>query len=1006
MRSVIRFSMKNTVAIFLIVAVLVGAGLFAVTQMKMEKYPDVDIPYLHVSIVYPGASPEQSMRDIGEKLEKEFANIDGVVGVYAWGNPNSFYSILKTDMAADIDSVEEEVRSVVAKADLPEEAREPQFFTEKLEPEIYMIAFSGADQAAVQRFVEEQVEPAIRSVQGVDQVNIRGAVNKNVYISVRPDDLKEKGLTLDQVRQLITANNVSIPVGDLRTDAQILPIRIDETLQSVEDIKNIRLTAVPTPESLQASGGKLQSFPLSDIADVTYDTADTAISRMNGLPAVTVTVTAKGGEDAVRAVKNIQKSIDKLAVPAGIDYEVLLDQSKDIEHSVNSMLREVVLGAIMAVIVTLLFLRNLRSTVIAIVSIPLSMFASFIVLNYFGYTLNMMTLAGIAVAIGRVVDDSIVVIENVFRRVSGVQHRSDELVEQSTREVASAITSSTLTTVAVFLPLAFVPGIVGKFFVPLAWTVVVSLLFSLLVAVTVVPLMSKLFLLKVKHVEPKENGVQRTYRRTLNWVLKHRLITLSLAVLLLLGSAAIPALGLIGFNFLPAEKATTFNVNIDMPVGSNAAATERVAKQVEDAVKTHANALRINTYASNESARVSFKVDPDADTDKMAARLRGEFENIEGAQSIVLAGVGMFGSSYLNIIVNGPNREAILEGSEQIAQALKGVDGLEDVRSSAEGEKPEVAIDFNHEALADHGLTPAEVALSLRTMVEGSAITRADIDGKPSDVILKLHSDHTSDMERLKEQELTNRLGLPVKLIEIGDVNLSLGPTVVSHLDQKEYMEVYGTITDENSSKVTSDAFAAIHALDLPDGVTWTSEGAAKEMNEGFVNMGIALAVSIILVYFVMLLAFGEALMPFVILAAIPFSIIGAVLGLYILGEPIGMPAMIGLLMLNGIVVTNAIVLLDRVKQNERSGMPNRQALIEAGVTRVRPILMTALATVGALLPLALSTEAGLVSRALAIVVIGGLASSTLLTLLIVPTIYSLTKRERQAAPSQVPQAV
>lgn len=296
----------------------------------------------------------------------------------------------------------------------------------------------------------------------------------------------------------------------------------------------------------------------------------------------------------------------------------------------------------------------------------------------------------------------------------------------------------------------------------------------------------------------------------------------------------------------------------------------------------------------------------------------------------MLVGLGGIGGSGFTIIVNGPNLESIAQGAEQITAALKDVEGLADVRSSAEGSKPEIGIAFDTQALAENGLTPAEVAMSLRTMVEGDSITQAVIGSKQTDVMLQLASANTSDPEQLKEQELTNRLGQPVKLGELGKVERTLGATSLNRLDGKDYLEVYGTITDENQSKVSGDAFAAINALSLPEGVTWTSEGAAKEMNEGFVNMGIALLISIVLVYFVMLLAFGEALMPFVILASIPFSVTGAIGGLFAVGEPIGMPAMIGLLMLNGIVVTNAIVLLDRVKQNEQTGMERRQALIEA----------------------------------------------------------------------------
>ncbi|MBW7475422.1 efflux RND transporter permease subunit [Paenibacillus oenotherae] len=986
MRPIIRFSMKNTAAILLIIIVLIGGGLYAAGNMKMEMYPDVDIPYMHVTIVYPGASPEQSMRDIGEPLEKAIANIDGVNNIYTWGKPNRFQAVLKTNMSANMEDIEQEVRNAIAKTKLPDTAREPIISSEKMDPEVYEVAFYAPDQEQLQHFVEETVIPAVRSVEGVDTVETSGVLDKRVYVRVKPESLAKYGLTLDMVQQLITANNISVPIGDLRTGEQILPLRISETLQSIEDIESIRLSAKPAPGQAE----RAPQLKLGDIAEVVHESVTTNVTRLNGKPAISVMVLSKGGEDVVAMVEEIKEQLGGLNYPPDMKREELHDQSVEVEKSVYSMLREVLIGACMAVLVTLLFLRNFRSTVIAVISIPLSMFASFIVLQYLGYTLNMMTLAGIAVAIGRVVDDSIVVIENIFRRVRSAQNRDGELVEHATHEVASAITSSTLTTVAVFLPLAFVPGIVGKFFVPLAWTIVVSLLFSLLVAVTVVPLMSRLFLLKLKHAEPQENGVQRLYRRVLRWALGHRLATLAIAILLLLGSASIPAAGLIGFNFLPSEKATTFNVTIGMPIGSTASNTDKVAAKLEEEIKSYPEVIQIVASASNETGRVSFKVEEDADTKRIVDGLQKKFANVSGAKSITIVGTGGIGGSNLSIIVNGTSRDSIAQGAEQITQALQKIEGLANIRSSAEGEKPEVVIGFDPDKLAEHALTPAQVAMSLRTMVEGNTITQADINNKPTDVILQLDTGNTASVELLKKQSILNGQGQAVALQELGEVKEMRNSTQVARLDQKEYLEVYATITDENTSKVSSQVFSTIDSLKLPEGVTWSNEGAAKEMNEGFINMGIALLISIVLVYFVMLLAFGEALLPLVILAAIPFSIIGAITGLYLVGEPIGMPAMIGLLMLNGIVVTNAIVLLDRVKRNERRGMEKGEALLEAGATRLRPILMTAIATIGALMPLALSAEAGLVSRALAVVVIGGLTSSTLLTLVIVPVIYHL----------------
>jgi HAE1 family hydrophobic/amphiphilic exporter-1 len=569
------------------------------------------------------------------------------------------------------------------------------------------------------------------------------------------------------------------------------------------------------------------------------------------------------------------------------------------------------------------------------------------------------------------------------------------MVENATYEVASAITSSTLTTVAVFIPLAFVSGIVGKFFIPLAWTVIVALLFSLLVAVTVVPLLSKHFLLKLKFKPHRESFLQMMYRSMLKWSLKHRLVTIAFSVLLL-GASVVGFGSQLGFNFLPSEKIQKYNVNILLPIGSSTTATEAVTEEVESAIASFKEVEKdkISTSIQGDRAYVSFITKEEIeDTKQLAQSLREQFVEIEGAKSITLIGQGGPGDTNVAILVNGPNMQAIEEGSQQIVNRLKKVSGLADVRSTSEGEKPEISIELDEQKVTAKGLTPIMVSATLREMVEGNVISSIDIEDQTIDLVLSVKTNSVDSVSELNDIKITNILGQPVALKEIGNVVRMKSQLSIQHLNQKEFLQVNAAITDPNTGEVNTNMTEALNSLDLPNDVTWTITGATEEMQKGFVNIGIALAVGILLVFIVMLIAFGESLMPIVILAAIPFSLIGALAGLYIVDEPIGMPAMIGTLMLSGIVVTNAIVLLEKVRQNLEEGLNKTQALVEAGVVRLRPILMTAIATIGALFPLALSTDAGLISRSLAVVVIGGLITSTFLTLFIVPVLYSLLKK-------------
>ncbi|QGS68247.1 MMPL family transporter [Oceanobacillus sp. 143] len=1003
MKSIIRFSMKNGVALFLVVFLMVAGGIYALKEINIEKYPSVDIPYITVVIPYPGASPEQSMKEIGEPVERELLNLDGVENVYTDGVANAVYATLEFDMSTDMEEAEQTVRASVDKVRLPELAEDPLYYLSGPEPDptiFSMGIYAEESQDNVQQYVEEEIIPRIEVIEGVSEVVVGGTGDSTVSIQLLPEELKEKGITLDDVKTAISANNLTIPTGDISVGDKVLPVRVSKELESIADVENIQLFTqkITSP----AAAPELESVTLSEIANVSYENENTSnFTRINGEPGVSFGIIAEGGANTVEIVEQAREEIEAIKLPEGYEAEVLRDQSIEIEDSVYSMLREALLGALMAVIVTLLFLRNIRSTIIAVISIPLSILSSLMLMNALGYTLNIMTLAGIAVAVGRVVDDSIVVIENVFRRVRTSKERDEKLVEEATGEVASAITSSTITTVAVFLPMAFVPGIVGGFFKPLAWTIVISLLISLVVAITVVPLMSKTFLLNMKPKEHKENGLQKGYRSSLQWVLKHRFITLAIALALLAGSIVFIAPGL-GTTFLPQEETSNYDVGITMPKGTSPELTNEAASTVEDILLTSEEIELVNTNVNgeNENASISFVVKESAkDVETFVEDLRDQFEKIPNVSSISLAGVGGLIGGAENqyaLVVNGANSEDIKTASEQIVASLQEVDGMADVTSSLEGEEPEIEIELDENKLADHGLMPAMVGQSLRSLINGDVITTMAMEEENTDVILGLNMEEVASLEELGNQEINNDMGVPVALNEIGELKEVNNPSAVSHLNTNEYVMITGLITDSNTGDVTTRVDEAISNLDLPDSISYYEEGTSEVMADGFRNLGLAIIVSIFLVYLVMVIAFGEGKAPFVILFAIPFSVIGSLIGLFIMQEPIGMPAMIGLLMLNGIVVTNAIVLIDKVKKNEKIGMKKHQALIEAGVVRIRPILMTAIATVGALIPMAISSEAGIVSKSLAVVVIGGLSTSTILTLFIVPVLYSLFNREKK----------
>lgn len=1115
----IRFAMKNTGAMILAIIMILAGGFYSASTMKLEEMPNIDIPYLSVAVVYPGATPDQALNDVGKPLEQALSGIDGLENLYVTARSNVVTAMLEFDLDVSMKEAEKDVNSALGTLELPEGVQPP--IVSKNGPgavSIFSFAVIGpSDPASIQQYVNDHIKPVFSTIQGISSVDVNGLADKKLFVRLDPEKLKEENLTVDQVKQALLANNISIPAGQVDVDGKNMNVEVSKKITSLEELQKTdiiivdqdmsgltdafgkvgtamgqlgkgvgqltkaemllqgqleimqgiqglsaalfadqgaleklkgQLQANPemkdqlTPQikalegkikqeekqiaklqaqlaSLQkqakAAGAdvtsilkglsqsgfsksgaasvdlKIRTISLSAIADVSYGTGkETMITRLNGKPAVITGIKSQPGTNTVEIIEQINEKLDKLKLPAGYQVEKLHDGSVSILESVNGMLREALLGALFAMLVTLLFLRNLRSTLVAIISIPLSVFVSMIFLRMLDYSLNIMTLAGMAVAVGRVVDDLIVVIENIYRHLKKSTERSPRLILQATKEVGGAVTSSTLTTIAVFAPLSFVSGIVGKFFVPFAVTVVVSILFSLIVALTVVPLMARLFLLKIEPHEPKENGLQRFYRKSLDWSLNRRKTVISIALLLFVGSMAL--IPIIPKNFLPQEKTDSYGLSATLPVGTVMDRSNKVAQEIEGMLQSSELVKNYQSYVSSEDISIQIKLKEtvtkednqafEQEMRKQLSRLPADITTALSPQGMTSYGGGLF------IVLNGTDVDTLKKAGEQIVAAIKDTPGLTDVDTNLSGGRPQISIDVDPVKAAEKGLNPAMVAMSIRQMIDGDSVTNVNMNGRTTEINVGVDVGKLDSIEKIGEQMVTNMTGEKVKISEVATVSEKPGPTSIQRLNQQEYVSVSGRFTTDNTSQVQKDVEKKIETLSLPQGVSYYFEGEAESLNEGFSNMTIAILAAILLVYMVMMIAFGEMIAPLAILFSLPFIFVGGLIGMFLFNQALGMPALVGFLMLIGIVVTNAIVLVDRVLQNRKKDLPLKEALIEAGVTRIRPILMTAVATIGALLPLAIFGEGGVISRSLAVVVISGLTTSTILTLIIVPVAY------------------
>ena len=772
---------------------------------------------------------------------------------------------------------------------------------------------------------------------------------------------------------------------------------------------SLKPTARKTGSSISVPEPTLEQVTLKELGSVYEGTGKTdAISRMNGSPSVVIDVLKTQEGNTVDVADNVRAKMDEIKdrLPAGTEFTYFLDQSKSVKASIKGMLNEGLLGALFAFVVILLFLGNIRSTIIAAVSIPLSVLIALTFLKQFGVTLNIMTLGGLTVAIGRVVDDSIVVIENIYRHLQMNEKRTENLVLVGAREVTSAITSSTITTVGVFVPLAMVSGIVGKFFVPFATAVSLAMASSLLVAVTVVPLLAKLLMLNGR-VRPHAEGggaLVRAYRRTLQVALNHKIVTVVIALGLF--GLSLTLLGKVGTSFIPESKEKIVAVDITMKPGTEIAKTDEVAKKIEaifekdpdveqyqTSVGSPKGSLTISGGVEGSNAgHVYAKLKPGVDAQKKIRELRSRVATIDSSAktSVYLAStIGMGNTSKLQLFVYGDRIEDIQKAAELITAKLSTMEGLENVTNNLSQSKPEIDVNVDQKKASTYGLNTAIVLGTVRQVLGEETVGTVSQKGKVIDIKMGLASSGVDTVSDLKNLEITTPLGKKIKLSQVATVEERPGPVSVFRRNSSEYAEVSAAITAKDAGGLTRKVLSEVDTLGLPAGVSVEVGGSMKSMSESFRQMGLAMIVAIFVVLIVMIIVFGEATAPFAILLSLPLAVIGGLVALYLAGLPLDMPAMVGSLMLIGIVVTNAIVLVDRVQQKMREGMSIRESLIEAGGVRLRPILMTAVATVSALIPMALGrSEGAFMSQSLAVIVIGGLTTSTLLTLVVVPVAF------------------
>ena len=1031
MSFITRLALRRRPVTVLIMIMLFGLGVYSYINLQRELFPDISFPNVAVNVFSANSDPETMMRDVSEPIEEAIAGLGGLREVSSVSTESRVNLLATFDFGTDMDDAEREVESAVNGTDLPDDV---VVIVSRLTPDAFPViqfTVSGDDDIpALQRLVNDVINPRLRRVDGVAAIYTFGEIEEQVIVSVDADKLKDLRLSSVQVSNAITQNNISLPAGSITTRGTGYPVRTANEFGSLEDIRQLTVgfeqTDTAFPQGPQT--GK-RSIKVSDVADVELTTADPQrISRANGKPGLILAIVKDPDSNTADVTDAVSIAMDAIidegALPPDVEVLELSNDGPQVRESLESLLREGTVGFLFAVAVVFIFLLNirpslmrgivlsLRPTAIIAISIPLSILTGVLFLSLTtDISLNFMSLAGLAIAVGRVVDDSIVVLENIYRHIHLGESRYEAAIS-GTQEVGAAIISSTLTTVVIFVPLAFIPGIVGEFFSPFAISVSLALLASTVVAITIVPVLAASLLRRGDFDDDQVSGtgpadrqsmIQRIYSPMLLWAIRYKFLTVAIAIIVTVASLWL--ITIIPITFFPATTPEYLTINIELPVGTSVERTYEEALAIEESLIPFVERGYMTLYQTTVGSRAEQFESGAAGGFHLAGafvRLSEDVpENIEEivrealpdrGEDVTLTVSGISGGPAqggLDVRVIGPDFNEITDVSRRLEERFNQLDGIVNLSSTVSEGKDEVVISVDPTKAGEYSLTTAAVGLQVNQFIVGRQISEIDITGKTVDIVIRGDRADVEDIDKLKELRIESPAG-PVKLGLIADIGIRKAPLSIFRFEGERSARITGEIVAEDTRAVGVEVDRIIATLeDVPPGISIDSGGFFEQINEGFQDVFVAMAVGVVLVYLVMVGSLGALRTPFIIVLSLPLAIVGALLALLITDRTLSLSAMMGFLLLVGIVVTNAIVLLTFVEQLRERGYDVFDALVEGGRVRLRPILMTAFTTTFALLPLAASeTDSGIIGAELATVVIGGLVSSTFLTLIVVPAMY------------------
>lgn len=1004
------FCLKHKVTTIMAYVLIVVFGIMGFTSLPLALMPDIELPMAVVYTTYSNAGPQEVENMVTKTIESACASVSGMDEIQSLSSEGSSMVMVTFADGTDMDEAMVDLRDRIdrVKGFLPEDADAPMAMTIDVDAmPVVTVGLKGADLAELQAIAEDDIQPALERIDGVASVDIAGGYENEIAIDTDADRLAGYGLSVSYIAQMLAAENVALPAGEVQSGDQSFSVRADGEFSSVSDIAN---TLIPLP-----TGGTVR---LSEVADVYVAPKEqTAIAKIGGEPCITISVNKQSDTNTLQVAERAKDALDEVtALQPTLDWSLLMDQSDMINMTVDSVIQNIVFGVLLAAIVLFVFLRDWGATAVISMSMPICIISVFLIMQVFDITMNMMSLGGIAMGVGMIVDNSIVVLENIFHYRSDGCDRFTSCVE-GTKEVALSISASTLTTVAVFLPIGLSGGLSGMMFREFCITICSLLLASLLIALTLVPVLCYALLDRGgKHrMRMPDTGhdiadrpLMRKYKELLAHFITHRkkaIIISGAMIVAFLGSIAIA-----GVELMPQMDESMVAIGVEMPVGSDLEDVSAMADRAVDIAleqvpeiesiyySTGGASMSTTSTANSASITVNLvdKSDRDRSSQQVAEDLRPYMQDLAGAEISVEASGTMDMSSMtgdaISVTLRGDDYDKLSQTAEQLAGQLAALPGAIEVSSSASEQVPEVEITLNRANASRFGLTAATIGQAVRGELSGQTATQLKVNGEEITVTVRGDSRAETSIDALKSVMIPTQTGGSVPLSLVANVDTVLAPQSINRLNQSRTVTITGGADDTVSTAEMSQAVQGVlDTFELPDGITYETGGEMEEMINTFTQLAYALVVALGLVYFVLASQFESFIMPVIIMTILPIGLLGSLFTLPLTGNKISMVAFIGVIMLAGTVVNSSIVLIDYMNIRRKRGEDKDTAILNACPRRVRPVLMTTLTTVLGLLPMVFSNGEGAeMMRPMAIVMITGMVVSTIVTLLFTPVYYSL----------------